>query len=65
MPKMYLETQKPGSHEQKSKFHELAELEVNDAAVFFEIEQVGLGYGFCRQLKRRSLILENIRKPHH
>jgi len=30
----------------RASFHELAELEVNDAAAFFEIEQVGLGLRF-------------------
>jgi len=30
----------------RASFHELAELEMNDAAVFLEIEQVGLGLRF-------------------
>jgi len=46
MPKTYLEMQEPGSREQRVSFHELAEFELNDAAIFFEIKREGLGLRF-------------------
>lgn len=58
---------------QKVSFHELAEFELNDATVFFEIEREGLGLRFLSAVqaavahirehpKASPIIIEDIRR---
>ena len=45
-------------------FHELAEFELNDAAVFFENEMEGLGPRFLSAVQAAVVYINNIPKPH-
>ena len=45
-------------------FHQLAELELNDARVFFENERKGLGLHFLSAVEAAVAQFNNTRRPH-